>query len=74
LAFPDEVLKSVIKANNDDPRSLYAIRVVQVPKSLKIVAADKSGTTITFDDKEVVDDDIYEDAVLAQQLKLRKIY
>jgi len=74
LAFPDDVLKQVIEANENDPRALYAIRLIQVPKSLEILQVDRTGVMYRFDDKENIRDNIIEDDKLAKSLKERNIF
>lgn len=70
LAYPDEVFRQVVAANNDDPRCLYAIRLTQVPQSLEIIPVGKAQMT-KFDPTEVVEDRIVEDGKLAGSLRLR---
>ena len=69
LAFPDDVLKRVIAINNNDPRSLFAIRLTDVPKSLTIGKTTEAVTEYYFDGNEVVEDRIIEDKILADKLK-----
>jgi hypothetical protein len=71
LAFPDDVLKQVIKANENDPRALYAIRLIQVPQSLRILSV---GRTYSYDKEEKSKDFIIEDEELKKILKERNIF
>jgi hypothetical protein len=75
LTYPDSTLKTIIKSNNNDPRSLYAVRLAQVPESLKLISANvaKGEMMSTFDPDEKVDDRILEDHLLALQLHDRGI-
>lgn len=72
LAYPDEVLKKIVEVNNNDPRVLYAIRLIHIPQSFKILSAD-DGVTWTFDEKEPILDRIIGDEKLAESLKQRGI-
>jgi hypothetical protein len=72
LTFPDDVLKQVIKANGNDPRVLYAMRLIQVPKSLKI--EQKEGVRVAHIGDEEIRDTIIEDRVLAKMLEKRNVF
>jgi hypothetical protein len=71
LAFPDSVLEQVVKANGDDERVLYAMRLIKVPQSLKILQIDEKNVAYNLDEKEKVKDIIVEDHELADSLKER---
>ena len=73
LAFPDEILRQIIEANNNDPRCLFSIRLVQVPQSLQILELDVSKNifTTSLDEKEVVEDNVITDEVLKEALHQR---
>ena len=73
LAFPDEILREIIKANNDDPRCLFSIRVAKVPQSLQILKLDVSKNIFatSHNPAEVVEDTVVTDVVLQEALHLR---
>ncbi len=71
LAFPDDILREVIAANSGDPGCLYAIRVLEVPKSLKIVDPNSDFPSSTIDPFEQFFDQVFEDEVLKAELVKR---
>lgn len=67
LAFPKELLTEVIAANADK-RALYAMRLVDVPKSFTIEDKFNGFKSGKIDPDEVYKDEIIEDTVLKERL------
>ncbi len=74
LLFPDKIWKETLEANNNDPRMLYAIRLIQPPKNFKYQIIDSSTISHTTIDETKIRDEIYEDKILADTLRTRGIF
>lgn len=76
LAFPDNALRSIIRVNYNDPRSLCAVRLVGVHKSLQVVWQERgknSGWRCTWNPEEKVSDKIVTDFEMLRELETRDL-
>lgn len=76
LAFPDNALRSIIRANDNDHRSLCAVRLVGAHKTLQVVWQERgknSGWRCTWNPKEKVFDKTVTDFEMLGELKIRDL-